>query len=1112
MPSQSNSSANMRSTDNTSSKQWEVRPEAGSKPGPNARHKKKRWQRGGIYLAAVAAMVGISVVAMVLGHSMSSELNDSPYRVALVRREVSQRSEAHASKVIGKTHMLVTRGAVPLRPRGHEQRRQRKTPASPPPGPAAEPLERESLTSDEQLITFLWQALAHVCGYLLGMACLTVIVLRIHYSCRNFRPFWALLLDWLLSLVKQPASNPRIRSTFSRMHIVKNAKSSAHTHPSSAQNRCSAATQATYFGQELGLEPFYVQQSASDQRIGRAGSRVHYWAKDLAADAAPMRDDPELLVMVDVDYYLDMPSWLTRTTTAPFFLYTLAPTQVARSDGEYSYTINENDEIVYKLSGGAEFQHQLWNYGTDVVLAEESHYWGLWNVSVAYNVDRRQMDNDHQLVLLTPIKQLACPFFKLSHFISGTVLKRQKFVTTVKTPAGDVHYTTIDSQTGYGLNRSTGKPGTYLVANTTAAQHDAIAVLSALGSTNLTVAQVKSILQSDDTGACALLCSFHRDGCAPAPNVAYPIEHSFVPFSYAPKDCLEPQKSAMVPFMCPLSLGSYVPTVCPGNDTQAIVGRVVAVRAPDLDLLPKHVQYMEEFASLLVPRAHTLRPVDQDMLYERQSRPAQRRILDEASSIGGLTDKSVSSFMKKESANNCADPRNITTIPPQNKYEYSRYMYAFSELLRDTEWYAFGPQMTPRAIAERVTSICQRARSVTKTDLSRCDGRVSNLARHLERVIMFRAFALSERENLASVMETQYAQSAWTSTGLKYDTGNSRLSGSPETADFNSLLNAFMAYMTYRDMRHTIAEAWATLGIYGGDDGLSPDVETDIYTRNCAGMGQLLEAEVVKHGQPGVDFLARLYSPEVWHGAADSMCDLKRQVIKFHLTVSLPSNVTAMDKMRQKLLGFKMTDANTPVFRDLIRAAERHAPLLSKDGLETVMSYVSQKHDVDNQYPNNNHGDWMDAEAMKNFPNFDYQRFSAWCSSAESDGDSILSPPLCCEEVAKPKAAEPCVYGSDATADLAAVVPRVLPDLRIVAAGRGEEEEEKSVPPPSVVAPGAVADKAMCPHYVKGKCTFGNKCKFSHGDNSVAQAKPACNDFKKSGACKWGAKCKFSHM
>lgn len=877
------------------------------------------------------------------------------------------------------------------------------------------------------------------------------------------------LLKKILSFTQQPSDSSPWRNALTSVPEPRLTKSRAHSHPESAQSRSKATAMINYIAQEMGVQPFFYQRSRADERNGRLGSRQYYWAKDLTASPSPLPLKPELLAIVDVDYYMDMPDFLA-DYFCPVIMYTLVPSRAAKSQGEYSYTFDVDSSIKYDIAGGAKYSHKLWSYANDTVTT----YRGIFQSrSHVYQVDRRQIDDDHQLILLTPIARFSCPLMSLNWFIHAPALDRLNVIDVVKVNGVSTPFVRIDRQTEDGRRRSTGKPGMYVCADTEAADDDALALQSQLGKTELTIAQAKVTTQCDATSSAAVLTQYHRAKQPTPPSVVYPIAHSFKSFMFSP-DTYDPStKDSIQAFMAPLALGTYAPKVCQSNDTQAIVGRIEQVRPTDLELTGEMIGYMEEFVKLLVPNAHLGHPVDHDEVYERQSRPSQRRHLDDAGLQGGISSDKPKSFMKREPYAKPTDPRNITTIPAPNKLMYSTYIYAFSNLMRTTKWYAFGK--TPKEIAQRVADICSGAQEIVKTDLSRCDGRISFIFRHLEKMLMLRYFDESYHDQLVEIMRTQFQQRCVTATGYKYDSGDSRLSGSPETADFNSVDNAFMAYITYRRMGISTYEAYMQLGLYGGDDGLTSDINVLLYTKAAAETGQLLEAEVVRRHESGVDFLARMYSSHVWTGALDSMCDFTRQIIKLHVTVTLPSNITPLMKLAEKLRGYKATDSNTPVFSSLVRSYERrYGPLTKSENPEMrgVAGYYSDYSESD-QYPNINVDGWMDDFVATQCPDFDRAKFENWVTLVSHGEADILSPPLCREDTKIHKVPADCVVDDDVV-----------------------KAEKKVIEP--------------CAHYLQGRCNYGSKCSKPHPGN-VPQQKPRCQNFYKSGECKFGKSCKFTH-
>jgi hypothetical protein len=845
----------------------------------------------------------------------------------------------------------------------------------------------------------------------------------------------------LKRLSDQPSLPPRaVRTAFMKMvppslHAQRN-----HTHGSSARDRSVGSSFATLMGQVIGMDPVFYQQSAADQRLGRSGHRHYYWAKDLAAEYAPLQPG-EFHAIIDVDYYMDMNDFLAYQI-GPTLLYTFVPTRVAESTGEYSFCFNPDNTIKYCVSGGATYEHALWAYDADVLVARARTWYG-WVTEVAYNVDRRQIEKHHQAILLTPIARTSCWMLGMTSFLKSPTLTR---LNVVETWQGE-QFTRMDVQTPTGRSRSTGKPGCYIEVTIPAVADDGLNLSSSIGKTDITVALVKTSTGIEETGQAALLAQYHRVANPSQPPTVYPVELWNPTFQYYPKTADPDAVSMMEAFMAPLATGGVTPATGVNNELAAVHGRISKVRSPVLPISGLMLAHMDEFSKLLIKHPHTVHPVDEDEVRDRQSRPSQQVILEAASSSGGLSEEKLQTFIKKEPYGKVTEPRVITTIPGRNKLRYSSYSYAFAaEVMRPQPWYAFGK--TPKEIAERVADLCSRASQAANTDLSRCDGRISNVFRHFEQLLMMRAFHKSYHTDLLAVMETQHHQDARTTNGVMYTTEDSRLSGSPETADFNSVDNALMAYSAMRRSGLEPEEAWRNLGVYGGDDGLSIDMDTAIYESVATEVGQVLEIEQIARNKRGVTFLSRYYSPYVWTGSPDSMADVKRQVLKLHLTVRLPPNVTAFAKLLEKCRSYALSDARTPVLGELAEAVFELA--LRRKELDSPTVHALQpfnaRYAPSEQYPNEDEQGWMGDELRETFPQFDLLNFRMWLRDVVAPGGpSVLRPPV--------------------FADLPISVPK---DADVVVI-------DDVVGSPKAGTP-------ACRDFIAGKCKFGKKCKFTHGE------------------------------
>jgi hypothetical protein len=373
----------------------------------------------------------------------------------------------------------------------------------------------------------------------------------------------------------------------------------------------------------------------------------------------------------------------------------------------------------------------------------------------------------------------------------------------------------------------------------------------------------------------------------------------------------------------------------------------------------------------------------------------------------------IKMFMKKEAYAEPKDPRPISTINGVDKGEYSKFIYTFSDHLKTCQWYAFGK--TPKEIAERVCAVLEGAKRAVNTDLSRFDGRVSQVLRELEKLILMRAFHPSYHSQLLELHRSQYCLHGVGTFGTEYETDYTRCSGSPETAAFNSAANAFMAFLALRTTRRngaflTPAQAYASLGIYGGDDGMTADVDPAAYVKSCASVGQKLTVEEIKRGEFGIKFLARVYGPHVWFGDTSSCCDLPRQLSKFHSTIVLPPNVTPQQKLVEKCRSLFLSDPNTPILGELSIRVIACIGGIPEPGPAKAIAHWNSFVDSDSQYPNER-GDWMEAYCKESIPGVDLARFRRWLSTCTELND-FLKPPLLVEP--KPAKSEvPVVVDDD---------------------------------------------------------------------------------------------------
>jgi len=797
------------------------------------------------------------------------------------------------------------------------------------------------------------------------------------------REWMSPLLGLLSRLVRQPKlASASARAIFQIAVPIAMKPNEEHTHGESAAVRTASSAAIGAIAGEMGYTPYYLQLSESDVRAGRAGCRSWFWGKDMSV--APTRYAPPsdaATCIVDVDMYLDMPRLLA-TYPGQYLISTFQPTKVAEQKGEYSFTFDAKGEVHYRVSGGASYHHPVWNYSGDVLVAVSHSLLGLITRVVVYTVDKRQTDPHHEIVCLSPVRRFLMPFWDISPLVEGTRLTRLNPVR------GD--FLRLDVATKSGILRSTGRVDSFAECTLPAALDDAVAEIAKLSTVDLSLAQVRQTTGLKEDVSASVLVAYHRQKVGTKAPVVYPIDMSVDRYQFG---TYEPEaKPAMIPFMHPFLKGCYVPDQTRGNEEQMAEGRVLGVKSL-VTMTPFVSLCMDEFITQLIPEPNRLQPVDIPDVYEHQPRPSQRALLARAGLTVAVVDEDpfVEVMMKKEAYQKPTDPRPITIIPPVTKANYSRYIYAFATILKKQKWYAFAKK--PVAVARRVAEIAQAARShVANADANRWDGHLSEVMRAFERRMMMRAFVATYHDEMITLMQRQYGRDARTRKGFKYPLGWARGSGSSETSDFNTPDNAFIAYLAFRMSGCPPNEAWDRLGIYGGDDALTADIDIETYRRAGRAVGQVIEAEAVMRHDYGVKFLARYYSPYVWHGSLFSMCDLPRTLSKFHVTVALPIGVSPMQKLREKCTGYVQCDPNTPYIGPLCRVVlKMYGSTESDFGLKP---YHVVDVALEDQYPNANEGNWMVWQSIKLMPQVSPIAFGQWLYAVEHGAADVLSPPL----------------------------------------------------------------------------------------------------------------------
>jgi len=781
-------------------------------------------------------------------------------------------------------------------------------------------------------------------------------------------------IRYCLSLVlyktcsRPKVAETRARQLFKNTPIPRQTPKKDHSHGQLAADRLRGEAFMAAYCLELGLDSIPLQRSHRET----GGNTSWYWPKDISIEPSRAKITG-VTTAVDVDYYVPMHKLVNGNY--PTLLYTLTPERAARAAPTYRYCFERDNVLTMHVNGGGEFHHMIHNHNVDVVMI-----WHGWRLTV-FDVEKRRVRDDWSLVLYTPRGTWWGPMAVIAQrvFVNAPVSR-------LKPVDGDFVRLAAISAKDHIV--STARVGSY-ACGAVSFKVDAMLKEMGLQATNkLTAAVVVRHLREpnakDDYATAMPLLAYYRQKLMMKSPEVYlgngVMRYQFGEFEPSAK----PGREA---FMTPFIHQALVPDMTVGNEQRSIDKRLTALAKDGFQASAFSMRVLQEFTTMFVPERGMATVEDEDGVMSVQKRMGQRQILDEASL--GLGNKIIAAMLKKEAYQKIADPRNISTLKGEPKLSYSMIIHGLSKVLKPV-WYAFSH--TPAEIDQKLARVLEDASMAVLTDFTRFDGTVNEFDRQLERAILLRAFPIEYHPWIIKTHEAHYRQKGRTTHGVTYETLDTRLSGSAGTSFWNSVVNAFVAFHSFRSMGLTKEVAYSRLGIYGGDDGVTADVVPDIYRDVSLSLGKILKCEVIERGDLGIVFLDRWYSRGIWHGIPESMCGVLRQLSKFHTG---PVGGDAIDKLQKKCLSYYLTDANTPMigaFVTKVLEIVGHNGEPDPDDQRWFGRY-----DKSAQF-NNECGDWMEEYVQRQMPDVDQEVFNTWLQGVTTR-DELLSPPLIMEPI-----------------------------------------------------------------------------------------------------------------
>lgn len=700
------------------------------------------------------------------------------------------------------------------------------------------------------------------------------------------------------------------RSEFRQLVIPGLKDHAGNPHGVSASLR-SAADNAingflTLFG---GTAVVSVSGSSKDVRRGMSVTRPFVFVKDMAMAFVgdSIAATATFQKLIDVDYYLEMGDLIS---DVPKMLYTFQPHRAGGVMADFTYQYVDEETVKVSVAGNSDgYRHKVWDYSTDHV----SYFnWSDFSYTACF-IDSHLLPGSRKIVLITPyVKYLGFPALVAYMALGEKPLKR----ITCKKNGDLLGMAFVDFDDGQSY--------TSIVSTRHFGQGDVVVQTASLMTTEVweegretssfqrvLLANTSEKYKCNSPLAATILKEWIESN---KPNLYHRlVERLYSPPDYLPIYCNLPLDVGSVSgrmWLKPMYRAAYLPMRSLASDIACIAKRVMEPRKNNVKLTPQMLEYIEEFVSLTIPQAGVLCPKTIEETNAQMNRPSQRSLYERArDSLYGVC--KIAAFQKAEAYANVNVPRNISTYDTTTKILYSGFTQAFTEgILKLQPWYAFG--LSPRDLANRVHDLFINSLKIFATDFSKFDGTVNAIFRQLEKAALMRAFAAPYVDEVVRLHESQISCPAVTANGVHYDPDNSRGSGSPETAMFNSYDNAFVSYVSLRYQGLTPQMAYSALGLYGGDDGLNRG-DSSHYTRACKDLGLDAKVEEYKREEKvWITFLGRIYIDPVVGNT--SMIDFKRMIGKLHLTCSneLDNQVVA----RRKAISLNWTDGATPFIKE----------------------------------------------------------------------------------------------------------------------------------------------------------------------------------------------------
>jgi len=278
-----------------------------------------------------------------------------------------------------------------------------------------------------------------------------------------------------------------------------------------------------------------------------------------------------------------------------------------------------------------------------------------------------------------------------------------------------------------------------------------------------------------------------------------------------------------------------------------------------------------------------------------------------------------------------------------------------------------------------------------ETDAGRMDGTINGLCRAIVLIVMRRLISFRDISLAEAALDRCRKRKVTLGDGVTYRTVEHRCSGDPFTSVCNTIIAIYAEYLAWRHSGKSHKEAWTSLGMHGGDDGLDFGMPKGANAWAYRQLGLILKEKTVLRGKPFV-FLSRVFGPNAWANADPSNgADPLRALSQLNTTCA--NDLTVEQARAAKGISYTFTDQYSFLLGDVARKMASSLPnaeawvIKRSKANRDVLTHHARQH-VKRGGCFQEPGDdmrWYQQLVMSTFEPHKVHRLLTWCNDEKSD-------------------------------------------------------------------------------------------------------------------------------